>query len=88
MFLTAAAGPASNILLAIGCGAAIRLLLANGWGTSMAEGFVPALGRITGMALVMNLSLAFFNLIPLPPLDGSKILYGLSPQSWICTYGV
>jgi Zn-dependent protease len=82
MFLTAAAGPISNIILAIGCGIAIRLLLANGWGTSMAEGFLTALGRITGMALIMNLSLAFFNLIPLPPLDGSKILYGLSPRQW------
>ena len=30
----------------------------------------------------MNLSLAFFNLITLPPLDGSKILYGLSPREW------
>ena len=30
----------------------------------------------------MNLSLAFFNLIPLPPLDGSKILYGLAPAAW------
>lgn len=82
IFLTAAAGPASNIILAIACGVAIRLFVANGWGTSMIEGFVPALGRIIGMALVMNLSLAFFNLIPLPPLDGSKILYGLAPRSW------
>lgn len=82
MLLTAVAGPASNILLAIGCGIAIRLLVANGWGSSMSEGFIPALGRITGMALIMNLSLAFFNLIPLPPLDGSKILFGLSPHSW------
>lgn len=82
IFLTAAAGPASNIILAIICGVAIRLFLANGWGTSMVDGFVPALGRIIGMALIMNLSLAFFNLIPLPPLDGSKILYGLAPHSW------
>jgi Zn-dependent protease len=82
IFLTAAAGPASNILLAIACGIGIRLLLANGWGSSMVEGFWPSLGRIIGMALIMNLSLAFFNLIPLPPLDGSKILYGLSPREW------
>jgi Zn-dependent protease len=38
--------------------------------------------RILGMGVVMNLSLAFFNLIPLPPLDGSKILYGLAPARW------
>lgn len=82
IFLTAAAGPASNIVLAIVCGIAIRLLVMNGWGTSMGDGFLPSLGRIVAMALIMNLSLAFFNLIPLPPLDGSKILYGLSPHAW------
>lgn len=82
MFLTAAAGPASNILLAIVCGIVIRSLLVSGWGTTMPEGFLSALGRIIAMALIMNLSLAFFNLIPLPPLDGSKILYGLAPSSW------
>ena len=82
IFLTAAAGPASNLLLAILCGIVIRVLILNGWGASMAPGFFPAMGRIIAMALIMNLSLAFFNLIPLPPLDGSKILYGLSPHSW------
>ncbi len=82
ILLTAAAGPISNIILAIGCGAAIRMLLAAGWGSTMMDGFMPSLGRIVGMALVMNLSLAFFNLIPLPPLDGSKILYGLAPRNW------
>lgn len=82
ILLTAAAGPASNILLAIACGIVIRSLLVSGWGTTMPEGFLSALGRIIAMALIMNLSLAFFNLIPLPPLDGSKILYGLAPPSW------
>jgi len=81
MFLTAAAGPASNILLAIVCGFAVRVMIAV-WGTSVAEGFNGALLRILGMGVVMNLSLAFFNLIPLPPLDGSKILYGLAPDRW------
>lgn len=82
MLLTAAAGPISNLLLAIVCGIFIRLLLANGWGVTMHDGLVVALGRIVAMALIMNLSLAFFNLIPLPPLDGSKILYGLAPHEW------
>jgi Zn-dependent protease len=39
ILLTAAAGPASNILLAILCGIAIRWLLASGWGTSMTTAF-------------------------------------------------
>ena len=81
MFLTAAAGPASNIILAIACGFAVRVMIAA-WGTSVTDGFNGALLRILGMGVVMNLSLAFFNLIPLPPLDGSKILYGLAPDRW------
>lgn len=81
MFLTAAAGPASNILLAIICGFAIRTMLAM-WGAEVGTGFHSILLRILGMGVVMNLSLAFFNLIPLPPLDGSKILYGLAPHQW------
>jgi Zn-dependent protease len=81
MFLTAAAGPASNIILAVVCGLAIRVMLAA-WGTGAGTGFIGALLRILGMGVVMNLSLAFFNLIPLPPLDGSKILYGLAPDRW------
>lgn len=82
IFLTAAAGPASNIILAIVCGIVIRSLIAGGWGTTVNEGFIAGLGRIVGQGLITNLALAFFNLIPLPPLDGSKILYGLAPHEW------
>lgn len=82
ILLTAAAGPASNIILAVVCGMAIRFLIGQGWGTTLPEGMIHTLGRIAGLGLIMNLSLAFFNLIPLPPLDGSKILYGLAPHSW------
>lgn len=82
IFLTAAAGPASNILLAILCGIFVRSLVASGWGTQYTEGFTAGLGRIFAQGIITNLALAFFNLIPLPPLDGSKILYGLAPSSW------
>jgi Zn-dependent protease len=82
MFLTAAAGPISNVILAIGCGLVVRVLIGSGWGTEIQSGFLHALGKIFAMGVIMNLSLAFFNLIPLPPLDGSKILMGLAPPSW------
>lgn len=80
ILLTAAAGPASNLILAILSGVTIRIMLDQGWGTSMTEGFWHSIGRIVGLALVLNLQLAFFNLIPLPPLDGSKILSGIVPR--------
>jgi len=82
IFLTAAAGPASNIILAVGCGLVFRLLIAGAFGDALSEGFARTLARMFGLGLVMNLSLATFNLIPLPPLDGSKILFGLAPRHW------
>ncbi|GAB4321418.1 MAG: site-2 protease family protein [Candidatus Zixiibacteriota bacterium] len=82
MFLIAAAGPASNVILAIGCGLVVRLMIGAGWGTEIQDGFTHAVGKIFAMGVIMNLSLAFFNLIPLPPLDGSKILMGLAPPTW------
>lgn len=81
MFLSAAAGPASNMILALACGLIIRVMLGI-WGVGAAHGMHGAILRILSMGVVMNLSLAFFNLIPLPPLDGSKILYGLAPARW------
>ena len=59
--LVSLAGPASNILLAI----AAPLFASN-------FGYIPSEFMLT--FLTVNLSLAFFNLIPLPPLDGSSIL--------------
>ena len=81
MFLTSIAGPASNMLLGLACGIIVRLMIAA-WGPEVTQGFHGVLFRIFGIGVVMNLSLAFFNLIPLPPLDGSKILYGLAPPKW------
>ena len=82
ILLTAAAGPISNMILAVLSAVALRLLLNQGWGSTMVDGFWNSLGRIIGLSLVINLQLAFFNLIPLPPLDGSKILSGIVPNEW------
>ncbi|MDH7571726.1 MAG: site-2 protease family protein [Armatimonadota bacterium] len=72
LVLVSAAGPAANILLAALVGiVGFRLGLLDGVGMgyrAMAQGFIW-----------MNLGLAFFNLIPVPPLDGSKVLLGLLP---------
>jgi Zn-dependent protease len=81
MFLTAAAGPTSNLFLAVICGLLLRTMIGS-WGNAVTQGFTGGLFRIVGMGVILNLGLAFFNLIPLPPLDGSKILMGLAPHSW------
>jgi len=71
LLLVSLAGPASNICLAIVSGLIIRI---GGLGASQPLGFV--LISIT----ILNLYLAFFNLIPVPPLDGSGVVASLLPS--------
>ena len=68
--IVAIAGPASNILLALIFGLIIRFI-----------GFDSNLIFVAAMIVQVNLVLAIFNLVPVPPLDGSKILFALLPPS-------
>lgn len=78
--IVGAAGPAANIALAIIFGLAVRFLpeLLDG----VAGIFVFNFITIAGMIALLNLILAIFNLVPIPPLDGSKVLFGLLPYKW------
>lgn len=82
--IVAAAGPLSNLLIAAVFALALR--------------FMPA-GVLSGPAMtlwvtvvIINIMLAIFNLIPVPPLDGSKILFALLPyrlrhlEDWFTRY--
>ncbi len=71
--IVAAAGPAVNILLAL----IFAVVVQVGAGTSLSENFL----FLAAQLVVMNLFLAFFNLVPIPPLDGSKILPRFLPFS-------
>lgn len=76
MLFTAAAGPASNVLIALGC----AVLLA--WLRMILPGIVTlAPGQILASTILLNLTLALFNLLPLPPLDGSRIVDWLCPDA-------
>lgn len=66
----AATGPASNIFLALFFGLLIRFA-----GSTLSVSFV----NIAAIIVVINLVLAIFNLLPVPPLDGSKILWAFLP---------
>lgn len=92
-----AAGPISNLILAVIAFIALKVMLAT-------EGYLPSymqpggpfdlvtpapgmpdwalpVGTLVSALLLTNVSLAIFNLIPIPPLDGSHILYTLLPDS-------
>lgn len=73
--IIAVSGPLSNLGLALTFGIIIRAL--NAYGIGMDSLFVIFLGFI----VKFNILLAVFNLVPIPPLDGSKILYAIIPDS-------
>lgn len=77
MMITAAAGPFSNVVLAVGCTIVLGLLWRYA-GDLLAE--QPALLVLLRHGILINLALAIFNLLPIPPLDGSRVADGLMPQ--------
>jgi len=77
--IVAAAGPISNLLQALVAALLFRGFLAVGVGMGVA---LPVLER----AVIINLLLAFFNLIPVPPLDGGNVALGLLPPALAASY--
>jgi Zn-dependent protease len=79
MMITACAGPVSNVMLAFVAGAAL-------WAAAqvpMLEMLLTRTGqRILLTMVVVNFILAFFNLFPVPPLDGSRVADYFMPRAW------
>lgn len=71
--IVAAAGPISNLILAVACSSVFAVLPKQGETLG-----VVALVLVTGV--MVNVILAVFNLIPVPPLDGGNILSGVVPN--------
>lgn len=74
--LVAVAGPLSNLILAILAAVFVRALIAAQPEPTPVLAFVRL---VTVWFLVINISLFIFNLLPLPPLDGSKVLFAFLP---------
>ena len=80
MLWIALAGPASNVILAAGLGLLIRVM--NGFGVRIDGSFLGLFQYMLYFAVMINLVLAIFNMLPIPPLDGSKILFGVLPTEY------
>lgn len=77
LLLTAAAGPASNLLLALFIAGFV------GIAARVSSGLLPDVAMpVVTTFIVLNVLLAFFNLLPIPPLDGSRVVDAIIPDSF------
>ena len=72
--LISLAGPGINLVLATICSLLVKLTPLSAWAILL----VPL--------IIMNINLAIFNLLPVAPLDGEKILAGILPRAWADEY--
>lgn len=72
--LVALAGPVSNVLLALAASIGLRLAV----GPDLGTGILSTAGLLE-LAVQLNLLLAVFNMLPVPPLDGANVVSGLLP---------
>ncbi len=79
--MVSAAGIMANLFIAICAFTIFKVLLMTGSYYSIPESLQEPVGIFLEYLLTMNISLAVFNLLPFPPLDGSKILETFLPQS-------
>lgn len=86
--LTALAGPATNIVIAVIASLVLKLLTSNFLALSGVEGLplISSLYPLLSTIIYYNLLLAVLNLIPIPPLDGSKVFAFLLPDREAAAY--
>lgn len=81
MALVAVAGPLANLLMAIGWAICAKLALLAG-GENNLVGLPLALVYMGQVGILLNASLFVLNLLPIPPLDGGRVLSYFLPKKW------
>lgn len=86
IWIVGIAGPAMNLVLALLAGLGLRAMFLTGWVTTPAPGYVLFPGEVARLTFTVlqvfcfsNLMLMLFNLVPIPPLDGSRVVTALLP---------
>jgi Zn-dependent protease len=82
MMWVSLAGPGANMLAAFACGLILRILSLLAGGSGMGSPLFSLLVSMVFYGMIINLVLACFNMIPIPPLDGSKVLMRFLPPKY------
>ncbi len=87
MMWVALAGPAANLIIAVISAIVFRLLIGIiSLDNSVGGKILLPVALMVQLSVILNIGLAVFNLLPVPPLDGSKILMGLLPHRQAVAY--
>lgn len=85
MGISALAGPVANLIAALVGGLLLNALVAF-TGSFVLEGIGYYIYIFLLYYIMLNIALAVFNLVPIPPLDGSKILFMFLPDKWVYNF--
>lgn len=83
MVLTSLAGPASNFIMAFLAMIVYKVL--GSVGVAQSNVTMQIIAMVFQVIAIINISLAVFNFLPIPPLDGSKIFNAVLPEKWYFT---
>jgi len=90
MLWISVAGPVANLIVAVACAILLHALVFGFRGSAVgpvSAFLVGPFAMILARALLINIGLAVFNLIPIPPLDGYGVLMGMLPRETAYQFG-